>query len=155
MSQAPRELRSKWPLALCVLASFVVGFGVSFVSRRKVTPPNESKIQISDFRVAIPEGETVVTILSRDPEGEDLGQLTIQRRGNTILGVPAIEKRIEPRAHLTAEDAAYLRRSAMRFRLPIHPGNASTRSGSGSPNVVIASACRASRRASRAKLTTR
>ena len=110
MSQAPRELRSKWPLVLCVLASFVVGFGVSFVSRRKLTPPKESKIQISDFRVAIPEGETVVTITSRDPEGEDLGQLTIQRQGNTILGMPAIEKRIEPRAHLTAEDVAYLRR---------------------------------------------
>jgi hypothetical protein len=110
MSQAPRELRSKWPLVLCVLASFVVGFGVSFVSRRKLTPPNEAKIQISDFRVVIPEGETVVTISSRDPEGEDLGQLTIQRRGNTILGVAAIEKRIEPRARLNAEDVAYLRR---------------------------------------------
>jgi hypothetical protein len=88
----------------------VVGFGVSFVSRRKLTPPNEAKIQISDFRVVIPEGETVVTISSRDPEGEDLGQLTIQRRGDTILGVAAIEKRIEPRARLNAEDVAYLRR---------------------------------------------
>ena len=110
MSQAPRELRSKWPLVLCVLASFIVGFGVSFVSRRKVIPPNESKIPVADFRVAIPEGETVVTISSRDPEGEELGQLTIQRRGNTISGVPQIERRIEPRARLTAEDAAYLRR---------------------------------------------
>jgi hypothetical protein len=96
---------------LCVLASFIVGFGVSFVSRSKVTPPNEAKIQIADFRVAIPEGETVVTISSRDPEGDErLGQLTIQRRGNTILGVPEIQRRIEPRARLTAEDAAYLRR---------------------------------------------
>jgi len=96
---------------LCVLASFIVGFGVSFVSRRKVIPSNESKIQIADFRVAIPEGETVVTISSRDPEGDEkLGQLTIQRRGNTILGMPEIQRRIEPRARLTPEDAAYLRR---------------------------------------------
>src|SRR4051794_20992213 len=110
MSQAPRELRSKWPIALCVLASFVVGYGVSFVSRRKITPPSEAKIQIADFRVAIPEGETVVSISSRDPENEELGQLTIERRGNTIVGVPAIERLIEPRARLSAEDAAYLRR---------------------------------------------
>ena len=110
MSQAPRELRSKWPLVLCVLASFVVGFGVSFVSRRNVTPPNEAKIQIADFRVAIPEGETVITISSRDPEGEPLGQLNIQRRGNTVLGIPEIQRRIEPRQRLSVEDAAYLRR---------------------------------------------
>src|SRR5215470_16664479 len=110
MSQVPGELRSKWPIVLCVLASFVVGYGVSFVSRRKITPPNESKIQIADFRVAIPEGETVVTISSRDPDNEQLGQLTIERRGNMIVGVPAIERRIEPRARLSAEDAAYLRR---------------------------------------------
>lgn len=110
MSQLPRELRSKWPLVLCVLASFVVGFGVSFVSRRKVIPATEAKIQNADFRVAIPEGETIVTILSRDPEGEQLGQLTIQRGGNIILGVPALERRIEPRARLSAEDEAFLRR---------------------------------------------
>jgi len=110
MSQAPRELRSKWPLVLCLLASFIVGFGVSFVSRRKVTPPSENKIQIADFRVALPEGETVITVASREPEGESLAQLTIQRQGNRIVGIPAIEKRIEPRMRLTPEDAAYLRR---------------------------------------------
>ena len=108
MSQAPRELRSKWPLVLCLLASFIVGFGVSFVSRRKVTPPSENKIQIADFRVALPEGETVITVASREPEGESLAQLTIQRQGNRIVGIPAIEKRIEPRMRLTPEDAAYL-----------------------------------------------
>jgi hypothetical protein len=73
---------------VCVLASFVVGFGVSFVSR-KTTPVAEAKIQIADFRVPIPEGETIVTIISRQPEGQPLGKLTIQRRGNTIFGVPS------------------------------------------------------------------
>jgi hypothetical protein len=109
MSQAPRALRSRWPLVVCVLISFIVGFGVSFVSRTPV-PPGEAKIQIADFRVAIPEGQTVVTITSRDREGEPLGRLTIERSGSTILGVPELEKRIEPRERLTADDAAFLRK---------------------------------------------
>jgi len=109
MSQAPRALRSRWPLVVCVLISFIVGFGVSFVSRRPA-PPGEAKIQIADFRVAIPEGQTVVTITSRDREGEPLGRLTIERRGSTIVGVPELEKRIEPRERLTVEDAAFLRK---------------------------------------------
>ena len=99
MSQGPHELRSKWPLVLCVLASFVVGFGVSFVSRRATLPP-EARIQIVDFRVAIPDGETVVTITSRDAGAEELGRLTIQRQGNTIVGVPVVQRRIEPRKEL-------------------------------------------------------
>jgi hypothetical protein len=87
-----------------------VGFGVSFVSRTPPAPPAEAKIQIADFRIAIPEGETVVTITSRDREGQPLGRLKIERRGNTILGVPEIEKRIEPRDRLTSDDAAFLRK---------------------------------------------
>ena len=101
--------RSRWPIIVCVLVSFVVGFGVSFVSR-KATPATEAKIQIADFRVAIPEGETVVTITSRQPEGQPLGRLTIQRQGNAITGVPETERRIEPRERLTAEDVEYLKR---------------------------------------------
>ena len=86
MSLEPERYRSRWPIVVCVLVSFVVGFGVSFVSRK--TPPliTEAKIQVADFRVAIPEGETVVTITSRQPEGQPLGKLTIQRIGNTISG---------------------------------------------------------------------
>ena len=107
MSKVPHELRTKWPIILCVIVSFVVGFGVSFVSRTP-TPPAEARIQIADFRVAIPEGETIITITSREPEGQELGRLTIQRQGSTILGVPETERRIEPRERLTSEDVAYL-----------------------------------------------
>ena len=73
-------------------------------------PPTEARIQIADFRVAIPEGETVVTITSRDAEGQPLGKLTIQRSSATISGIPEVERRIEPRERLTIEDIAYLRR---------------------------------------------
>ena len=108
MSQRLDQLASKWPLLLGVLVSFVVGFGVSFVSRRE-TPPAEARIQIADFRVPIPEGETVVTITSRDGENQELGRLTIQRRGDTITGVPQIERMIAPRERLSNDDAAFLR----------------------------------------------
>lgn len=109
MSLLPHALRSKWPILVCVLVSFVAGFGVSFVSRT-TTLPAEAKIQIADFRVALPEGETIVTITSRDPQNQELGRLTIQRRGDTILGVPEIEKRIEARQRLTTEDVTFLRK---------------------------------------------
>ena len=109
MSNVPRELRSKWPLILCVLVSFVVGFGVSFVSRT-AKPSTEARIQITDFRAALPEGETTIIVTDRDPQSRELGRLTIQRSGNTILGVPEVQKRIAPRERLSFEDEAYLRR---------------------------------------------
>src|SRR5437870_11495911 len=109
ISQEQPHPRSKWPIILCVLVSFIIGFGVSFISRN-TTPSADSRTQIADFRVTIPEGETVVTVTSRDVEGEQLGRLTIQRRGNTILGVPQIERRIAPRERLSPEDVAFFRR---------------------------------------------
>jgi hypothetical protein len=36
--------------------------------------------------------------------------MTLERSGNSIAGIPVVEKRIAPREHLTVEDAAYLRR---------------------------------------------
>jgi len=103
------KLRSRWPMAVCVLVSFVVGYGVSFVSRTE-SPSAEPRIQVADFRVAIPEGETTVTITSRDAEAQQLGQLTLKRRGDAIVGIPVIEKRIAPRERLTVDDAAFLRK---------------------------------------------
>ena len=109
MSQAQEYLGPKWPIILCVLVSFVVGFGVSFVSRDDI-PPAEARTQVADFRVPIPEGETIVTITSREREAQQLGRLTIHRRGNTIIGVPQIEKRIAPRERLSPEDGMFFRR---------------------------------------------
>ena len=102
---------------VCVLVSFVVGYGLSFVSRTP-TAPAEPRIQIADFRVPLPEGETVVTITSREAERQQLGQLTIQRRGELIVGIPATERRISPRERLTADDAAFLRHEIAAAVLP-------------------------------------
>ena len=109
MTLSPVKLTSRWPLAVCVLVSFIVGYGVSLVSRTAPLPP-EPRIQVADFRIAIPEGETTVTITSRDGEGQQLGQLKLERRGDAIAGIPVVERRIAPREHLTLEDAAFLRR---------------------------------------------
>src|ERR1044072_2032676 len=109
MSLSPVKLRSRWPIAVCVLVSFVAGYGVSFVSRTESLPA-EPRIQVADFRVAIPEGETTITITSRDAEAQQLGQVKLERRGDLIAGIPVIEKRIAPRERLAIDDAAFLRR---------------------------------------------
>ncbi len=109
MGHIREQFRSKWAVGLSILAAFLAGFGVSFLSRTTV-PPVEARTAVADFRVELPEGETVVTITDRDPGGEELGRLTIQRQGDTISGVPVIEKHIAPRDHLSTDDVAFLRR---------------------------------------------
>ncbi|HEX6043178.1 MAG TPA: transglutaminase-like domain-containing protein [Pyrinomonadaceae bacterium] len=109
MNRLGEQFRTKWPIVICVVVSFLVGFGLSFVSRT-ATPAAEARIQIADFRVAIPEGETIVTITDRQPNGQELGRLTIERQGDTITGVPTITKRIAPRERLSADDVAFFRR---------------------------------------------
>jgi transglutaminase superfamily protein len=109
MGRVQEKLRSPWAIGLLIFCAFAAGFGVSFVSRTPA-PPAEGKISISDFRVELPEGETVVTITNRDGRSQELGRLSIYRRGEKILGVPVIEKRIAPRERLSAEDVAFFRR---------------------------------------------
>lgn len=109
MDRVRKQFRSRWAIGLSILVAFVAGFGVSLVSR-KIVPPAEARIAVADFRIELPEGETVVTITDRDARGEELGRLTIQRQGDTISGVPMLEKHITPREPLSADDVAFLRR---------------------------------------------
>ena len=138
MNGLNEQFRTKWPIATCILIAFVVGFSVSFVSR-KVTPPSEAKIQIADFRVEIPEGETTVTITDRGPDAEELGRLSIERRGDTISGVPEVKRQITPREPLSAEDVTFFRREiGNESRFLLRRGNVPTRYALGWPVVVIA-----------------
>jgi len=95
-------------LACCILGAFAGGFALSFVSRPR-PPFTEARIQVSDFQVAIPEGETTVTIYDRQSPEHQLAQLKLQRHGLNISGLPVNERSIEPRQHLSVEDASFLR----------------------------------------------
>ena len=108
MSSLSEQFRTRWAVITCVLLAFVVGFSVSFVSR-KVPPPSEARIQIADFRIEIPEGETIVTITDRGPDAEELARLSIERRGDTIIGVPEHKRQIVARERLSADDVAFFR----------------------------------------------
>ncbi|PWT92139.1 MAG: hypothetical protein C5B55_06935 [Blastocatellia bacterium] len=99
---------SRWSIAIITMVAFVGGFGVAFLSRPAVQVA-EAKIQVADFRIEIPEGQTIVTVLSRDSDAKELARLTIERRGDNIVGVPQVERRIEPRALLSADDVTYFR----------------------------------------------
>jgi hypothetical protein len=109
MSSLSQQFRTRWPIGAGILLAFAAGFSLSFVSR-KVTPLSENRIQVADFRIEIPEGETIVTITDRGPEAEELGRMAIARHGDTITGVPEIKKQIAPREPLSAEDVAFFRR---------------------------------------------
>lgn len=108
MGQLQQKLKLKWAIGLCILASFAAGFGLSFVSHNE-TPVAEAKTSVADYRVEVPEGETIVTVTNRDTDADELGRLSIYRHGDTIVGLPRVEKRIEPREHLSADDVAFLR----------------------------------------------
>ena len=109
MGHVQEKLKSPWAIGPLILVAFLAGFAASFFSRRTATPA-EPKIAIADFRVEIPEGETIITITSRDPDATELARLSINRRGDTISGVPGIERRIEPRERLSGDDVAFFRR---------------------------------------------
>ena len=51
-------------------------------------------------------------------EQEELGRLVIQRDGDAIRGLPQTERRIAPRARLSADDAAFFRRELAGVFLP-------------------------------------
>src|SRR4030095_5119353 len=94
--ETQHRLRARWVILVGVLivVSFGIGFSVSSYVRPAPLPP-EPKIQVADFQLEVPDGETVVTITSRE-HGEELGRLVISRRGDSILGLPQSERTIAP-----------------------------------------------------------
>jgi len=69
----------------------------------------EQKIQVADFRVELPEGQTNVVITSREGNGQELAHLQVEREGDAIKGIPEAIRRIAPRAALSSEDVAFFR----------------------------------------------
>ena len=72
--------------------------------------PPEQKIQILDFRVEVPEGQTNVVITSRDGNDQELAHFQVERDGDVIKGIPEAIRHIAPREALSSEDAAFFRR---------------------------------------------
>lgn len=91
-----------------IVGAFIGGFGLSSYWRPPNLPP-EPKIQIEDFRVNIPEGETTVVVTSREGNGQELARLQIQREGDAIIGVPEEARQIAARKTLSPEDLAFFR----------------------------------------------
>jgi hypothetical protein len=104
-----KRIHSRWIFGVCVIASFVGGFGASLLLRRPAQL-EEIKAQVTDFHIAVPDGQTIVTIT--DPQGnpEEIGRLVLQRNGDTIQGISQIERHINARARLNTEDATFFRR---------------------------------------------
>jgi hypothetical protein len=102
-------LKTKAFVSLCIVVAFVAGFGVALVLRPKAQA-KASNVPPTDFRVTLPEGETIITVSDPRAEPDRLASLVINRQGNTITGIPQIQKSIAPRAHLNPEDAAFFRR---------------------------------------------
>ena len=98
----------KWLIGLGVVGAFLGGFGLSSYWR-PAPSPLEPKIQVADFRVQVPEGDTTVVITSREGNAAELARLQIHRNGDEIDGLPKKMRRIEPRERLSPEDAAFLR----------------------------------------------
>src|ERR1044072_8304805 len=111
VSASPAALQrssSKWLIGVGIVGAFLGGFGVS--SYWQPAPiVVEPKIQVADFRVQVPEGETTVVVSSREGNPAELARLQIHRQGEEIAGFPRKMPRIEPREKLSPEDAAFLR----------------------------------------------
>lgn len=93
--------------ALFASTGVALGYGAAKYGR---TPAPSRTSVFTDFRVPLPEGETVINISDPAAGGETLARLSVVRRGGEVEGVPQRVRRFEPRPPLTPEDAAFFRR---------------------------------------------
>jgi hypothetical protein len=104
-----KRVNLKAVFALCLTVAFTAGFGVALLLRPKARV-QFSSVPPTDFRIALPDGETVITVTDPRSEPEELARFVIKRDGSTITGIPQIQKQIVARARLNAQDAAFFRR---------------------------------------------
>jgi hypothetical protein len=91
-----------------VIVTFMSGFGVAMLVRPK-SQPQSTVVPPTDFHVALPEGSTTITITDPRLENDQLARFVIERRGNSITGLPETQKTIAPRTNLSLEDVAFFR----------------------------------------------
>jgi hypothetical protein len=103
------RINSLWTVGVCLLVSFAAGMAVS-LRWWPETHTQAAKAPITDFQIALPEGETVVTVLDSSINPVEIGRLVMQREGGVVSGIPESATRIPARSRLSEEDAAFLRR---------------------------------------------
>jgi hypothetical protein len=91
-----------------IIGTFMSGFGVALLVRPK-SSLHSTVVPPTDFHVALPEGPTTITISDPRLENDQLARFVVERRGNSITGLPEIRKEISPRANLSLEDAEFFR----------------------------------------------
>lgn len=108
-SSDKRRLLPNWLILIAIGFAFIGGWGLS-AYWRPATVTAEPKIQVADFRVQVPQGETTVVITSRDGNAQELARLQIQRQGDAIAGISEEVRPISPRQHLSDVDVSFFRR---------------------------------------------
>jgi hypothetical protein len=93
---------------LGIIVTFLCGFGVALLVRPR-SQAQSTVVPPTDFHVNLPEGMTTITISDPRLEKEELARFVVERRGNSISGLPETRKVIAPRANLSVEDAEFFR----------------------------------------------
>lgn len=98
-------------LVVFILLSLAFGGGYAVSMLRRADIQLEPvQTSVTDFEVAIPEGQTVVTVTELRADNEEIGKLVVQRDGSKIKGIPERKRIIAPRAELSLEDLIFFRR---------------------------------------------
>jgi hypothetical protein len=95
-------------ILVVLIATFMSGFGVAMLFRPRAQPI-ATVVPPTDFDVALPEGPTTITISDPRIQNEPLARFVVERRGNSITGLPEMQNKIAPRANLSLEDAEFFR----------------------------------------------
>jgi hypothetical protein len=87
---------------------FASGFGVA----RLIFSPKINVVAntlLTDFSVTLPEGTTTITVTDPSLEPSELAQITVERRGDSITGVPVRSVRLPAAETLSPETQAFFR----------------------------------------------
>ena len=93
---------------ICLLLIFVAGVGVGMFVRPK-PQPQSAGIPPTDFDISLPEGSTTITITDPRLERGELARFVVERRGDSISGLPESRRQIPPRLGLSPEDGNFFR----------------------------------------------
>jgi hypothetical protein len=100
--------RSGLIFCVAVAAAFACGFVAAVLISK--APAQQTSVPSTDYYLTLPEGETTVTVTDPFAEPSQLARFVVERRGDEVKGVPFVERRVAPRAPLSADDAAFFRR---------------------------------------------